>query len=149
TYRIYDGNTLVKSVVIDQRNSPSGVAVGGGVFQCLAMVPITSGTLRVTLDDNVNGQVVADAVRVVSVAAPTSDLNWSGGGITAPATAASQTSFSIPRTYTISGSAASADFTIAYYASADAVLGNSDDILIGSETITAAADKAVGTHAGT
>src|SRR5262249_34911598 len=31
----------------------------------------------------------------------------------------------------------------------DAVLGNADDMLIGSETLSSVADRAVGTHAGT
>jgi hypothetical protein len=80
---------------------------------------------------------------------PASDLSWSGGGITGPATVFARTPFTISRNYNISGLAVSGNFTIGYYASVDAVFGNADDVLLGIETISAAADKAVGNHTGT
>src|SRR5262249_55865874 len=107
-----------------------------------------SGTLRVVLADNVDGYVVADAVRLVPIPAPVVDLNWSGGGLGSQATAATQTPFTLSRTYTISGAAAGSNFVIAYYASTDAVFGNADDVLLTTETISAAADKTVGVHSG-
>src|SRR5262249_44421043 len=64
-YSIYDGNTLLQTVLVDQRPGPSGTTVGGSAFQNLATVQITSGTLRVVVSDNVDGYVVADAVRLV------------------------------------------------------------------------------------
>jgi hypothetical protein len=76
------------------------------------------------------------------------DLNWSGGGITGPANAILQSPFTVRRTYTISGAASPASFTIAYYASLDTTLGNADDILLGTETISAAADLSAGVHSG-
>lgn len=47
------------------------------------------------------------------------------------------------------GGAFSGNFTIGYYASTNAAFGDGDDILLGTESITAAADKTVGSHAGT
>src|SRR5262249_8995286 len=147
-YAIYDGTTLLKTALVDQRPAPSGVVVGGVAFQILANVRITSGTLRVVLSDAGDGFVVADAVRAVQIPTPTVDFNWSGGGITGPTAVSSANTFTVNRTYTVSGTAAAADFAITYYASTDTVLGNADDILLGSETISAAADKTAGSHSG-
>ncbi|MCI0459041.1 MAG: S8 family serine peptidase [Gemmataceae bacterium] len=147
-YSIYDGTTLLQTVLVDQRPAPSGTVVGGVAFQSLATVQITTGAVRILLSDNANGYVVADAVRLVPIAAPQLDLNWSGGGIDGPFLADTQSPFTITRTYSISGEPAPAGFSIAYYASGDAVLGNSDDILLGSETISSADDRAVGSHSG-
>ncbi|WP_406699030.1 tandem-95 repeat protein [Singulisphaera sp. Ch08] len=64
-YRIYDGNTLIKTVRIDQRNNPAGgVTAGGAVFQNLGTVAITGSTLRVELGNDADGYVIADAVRL-------------------------------------------------------------------------------------
>jgi subtilisin family serine protease len=79
---------------------------------------------------------------------PVIDLNWAGGGISGPATTAVDAPFTLSRTYTISGEAAARDFTIAYYASRDTTLGNGDDILLGTETISASTDGALGKHSG-
>jgi len=102
-------------------------------------------------DDADAGQyVIADAVRVQPVAAPTIDLNWTSGGITGPTSASTQSTFTISRTYNITDSAGqgpSSNFVIGYYASPDTNFA--DATLLGSETISAAADKTVGTHSGT
>src|SRR5262249_9479288 len=66
-YATYDGATLLRTVTVDQRPAPSGTAAGGVVFQDLATVQVTTGTLRVVLSDNVDGYVVADAVRLVPI----------------------------------------------------------------------------------
>ncbi|WP_406700496.1 Ig-like domain-containing protein [Singulisphaera sp. Ch08] len=147
TYLIYDGSTLVRTVQVDQRNAPTGTVVGGTTFQSLGSVSISSGTLKVVLTNNANNYVIADAVRFAPVAPPTFDLNWSGGGVVAPANADTQTPFTVTRTYNIADTAATADFVISYYASTDAILGNGDDVLLATETITGAG-KTVGTHAG-
>jgi len=148
-YSIYDGTTLLKTVIVNQQPAPSGsTTLGGVVFQDLGTVNMTSGTLRVVLSDNANGYVVADAVQLVPIPAPTTDLNWSGGGISGPTAANSSTPFTVNRTYTISGTNVVPNFTIAYYASTDQVFGNADDVLVGTETISAAADKTAGTHSG-
>jgi hypothetical protein len=66
-YRIYDGNTLLATVRVDQTVTASGDLVDGTPFQTLAGINITSGTLRVVLgSDGTNGYYIeADAVRVV------------------------------------------------------------------------------------
>jgi len=67
-YAIYDGNTLLTTVLIDQTKSASGSSYGGVSFQTLATVNITSATLRVVLSNSGNGVwVVADAMRVAPV----------------------------------------------------------------------------------
>src|SRR5262249_18987443 len=93
-----------------------------------------------------------DAVRLSAVPVSNTDLNWSatGDGITGPATTSIQTPFTISRTYSVSGSAAPSSFTIAYYAStsSDPNQDLSKARLLGKETISAAADLAVGNHSG-
>src|SRR5262249_27275099 len=148
-YRIYDGTTLLQTIRINQKNAPVGTTVNGFVFQTLVLTNITSGAVTISLGNDANGFVIADAVRVVPLPPPVIDLNWSGGGITGPVTANTLSTFTINRTYAISGAPATTAFTISYYASTDATVGNADDVLLGSETITAAADMAVGSHAGT
>jgi uncharacterized repeat protein (TIGR03803 family) len=66
TYQIFDGATLLSTVMVDQTQAPTGGAVVSGVqFQSLGSYTITSGTLRVVLTDSANGVVVADAVVVI------------------------------------------------------------------------------------
>jgi hypothetical protein len=66
-YHIYDGTTLVANVTVDYTVSPSGTTINGSVFQTLATVTITSGTLKVVIDDSGNGQVAADAIAVITL----------------------------------------------------------------------------------
>jgi subtilisin family serine protease len=147
-YSIYNGNTFLQTVTVNQQASPSGTIIGGVAFQPIATVTIASGTLSVVLSDAANGYVVADAVRLVPLPPPTVDLNWNSGGISAPTSTDFQSTFTINRTYSVAGSVPSANFNIAYYASPDATFGNADDVLLGTETISAAADKSIGTHSG-
>lgn len=146
-YRIYNGTTLLDTIRVNQQLLPTGTDVNGSSFQTLTTVHV-SGTLRIELANDANNYVIADAVRLVTVPTPTIDLNWTGGGISAPASAAIGSPFTLDRTYTVSGGAANGDFTIAYYASRDAVFGNADDVLLGTEVI-GAADRTEGTHTGT
>jgi hypothetical protein len=152
-YAIYDGSTLLQTVAVNQTVSPAGSSFGGVAFQTLATVNLTTGTLKVTVNNTGNGSyVVADAVRFAPVPVSNTDLNWSaaGDGITGPASVNQQTGFTINRTYTVSGAAAPSSFTIAYYASMSADLKQdlSKATFLGKETISAAADLAVGNHAG-
>ena len=88
--------------------------------------------------------VVADLVNYGT------DLNWSGGGLAGlPSAADTETPFTITRSYNISLVPAGQNFTISYYATPDDAIGSPNAILIGTETISAAADKAVGLHTGT
>jgi hypothetical protein len=139
-YSIYDGNTLLTTVYANQTQSPVGSTAGGIEFQTLAIVPVDSGTLRVVLGNNADGVVVANAVEVSLAAAPTIDLNWSGGGISgSPSTIAATTPFQVSGTYTISstfaGGLAPSAFTIGYYASTNGQLSGAT--LLGRQTIAA------------
>jgi len=152
-YAIYDGSTLLQTVKVDQTQSPNGPSFGGVSFQTLATVTITSGTLKLVLSNTGNGvYIVANAMRVAPLTASNTDLNWSasGDGISGPASTSSQTTFTINRTYTVSGAAAPGPFSIAYYASTSASLTQdlSKALLLGTETLSATADLAVGNHAG-
>ncbi len=69
TYTVYDGNTSLGSVTVNQQQAPSGTTVNGSVFQSLGQFQISSGTLKVVLTDSANGYVIADAARAVAVAA--------------------------------------------------------------------------------
>jgi hypothetical protein len=150
-WNIYDGNTLVASVFLNNTQAPLGSSINGRPFQPIATVHITSGILKIVVSETPTGQVAVDAVRVlsVSVVPSTVDLNWTNGGLSnLPTSVASQAPFTVNRTYTISGDNITSSFTIGYYASTDQTFGNSDDLLMGTETISAAADLAVGSHSG-
>jgi len=71
-YEIWDGDTLVASIAIDQTRAPDdfGDTLGyGGAWERLGTFAIASGTLVVKLSDNVPywSYVVADAIRVERV----------------------------------------------------------------------------------
>ncbi len=75
------------------------------------------------------------------------DLSWDG--LTPPAGGvAAGLGFAVGRAFRVAGGPAGADFTVSYYLSRDAVFGNADDVLLGSETLQAAADGTVGRHTG-
>jgi hypothetical protein len=97
--------------------------------------------------------MVADAVRIAPAPVSSTDLNWSatGDGISGPSTVNAQTPFTVSRTYSVSGAAAPAKFTISYYASTSSSTSQdlSQATLLGSETLSATADLAVGDHSGT
>jgi hypothetical protein len=154
-FTIYDGSTPLQTVLVDQTKAPVGTSFGGVPFQKIAVVNISSGTLKVVLSNSGanNTYVIANAVRIAPVPPSNTDLNWSGpgDGVIGPPTASTQGTFTISRTYNISGAAAPNSFTIAYYASTspDPSQNLSQAIQLGSETISAASDLAVGDHTGT
>jgi ELWxxDGT repeat protein len=154
-YAVYDGSTLLATVPVDQTQKASGVSYGGVPFQTLATVAVGSGTLKVVLSNTgTNGTYIdADAVRVAALPPPVVDLNWAaaGAGISGPATVTTPTTFTVSRTYDIAGGTAPGSFTIAYYASAssDPKQDLSKATLLGTETVSAAADLTAGNHAGT
>lgn len=147
-YQILDDTTLRNTVRVNQRLNPVGTIVNGWAFQTLGTYEIDSGTLKVVLSNAVTtGFVIADAVRLVPIAPPNVDLNWSGGGLSSPTGGDDRTPFTITRAYNVSGEAPANDFTLSYFASQDTIFGNADDQLVGSETISGAA-KGVGLHTG-
>jgi hypothetical protein len=149
-YQFFDGNTLLQTDLVNQKLAPAGGATLGGVaFQYVTTVHVTSGTLKVTVSDNANGNAIADAIHVLTAATPTIDLNWNtpSAPLSGPTSATTSSTFTIHRTYNISGSAAPSSFTIGYYASTDTQFAHA--VLLGTETISASADLAVGAHSGT
>jgi PKD repeat protein len=153
-YALYDGSTLLSTVLVDQTQKASGPSYGGVPFQTLATVTVTSGTLKVVLSNTGTNHsyLIADAVRVAALPASATDLNWTapGAGISGPTSAVTQTNFTVSRTYNVGGQAAPGGFTISYYASAssDPKQDLSKATLLGTETLSAAADLAAGNHAG-
>jgi hypothetical protein len=65
-YALYDGSTLLQTVPVNEAQQPSGTTYGGCVFQTLATVTVSSGTLKVVLSNSgTNGSyIVANAVRI-------------------------------------------------------------------------------------
>jgi hypothetical protein len=144
TYAVYDGSVLLGTVQENQQLVPTGGATLGGMpFQSLGIFTIASGSLTVVLSDAGTGHVVADAMLVVPAAPATVDLS---GSLTGPSTLLVGTSFTLSRTYTISGAAAPGPFEISYYASASSTF-DSSAVLLGTETISAPS-LAVGTYSG-
>ncbi|HWE97544.1 MAG TPA: RHS repeat-associated core domain-containing protein [Tepidisphaeraceae bacterium] len=64
-YLIYDGTTLIKEIRINQQLAPSGPSYGGVTYQDLGPVSVSSGTLKIVLQNNADNYVIADAVRVL------------------------------------------------------------------------------------
>ena len=64
-YTVYGGATAKGTVTVDQRVDPSGAIFEGSRWESLGSFSITGDTLRVELSDNANGNIVADAVRIV------------------------------------------------------------------------------------
>jgi ELWxxDGT repeat protein/autotransporter-associated beta strand protein len=70
-YQVFDGATLLGTVLINQQQAASGGVTSGGVnFQSLGRFSIQSGTLTVVLSDNANGYVIADAMLAQTAALP-------------------------------------------------------------------------------
>jgi hypothetical protein len=65
-YKIYNGSTLKGTYLVNQKVAPSGPVFDGRPWQSLAVVPISSGTAEVELNDYANNRVVADGVRLIA-----------------------------------------------------------------------------------
>jgi RHS repeat-associated protein len=65
TFRVYNGVELAGAVVIDQKSHPLGPTQENCVWQSLRVITATSDWLSVTLTDQADGLVIADAVRLV------------------------------------------------------------------------------------
>ncbi len=64
-FTIYDGNTPLATIPVNQQLAPTGDISNGITWQSLGTFTVTGNTLRVRLSDNANGYVIADAVRIV------------------------------------------------------------------------------------
>jgi hypothetical protein len=69
-YQIYDGSTLVKTLTVNQQNTPAGKVNGGAIFQSLGTFNITSGTISIVVSSQAVGDLVADAILVTPSSAP-------------------------------------------------------------------------------
>ncbi len=76
------------------------------------------------------------------------ELDWTGGGVTAPATAAAQEPFRATRAYRVGRAAIAGDFRVLYYACRGTTFGGPDDLFLGGEVISREDDKSLGAHAG-
>src|SRR5262249_30842662 len=94
------------------------------------------------------GSATASPILNIWAATPPTDLNWTGGSVTAPASATTTGAFTVSRTYNVSGNAAPRGFTIGYYQSASPPFAASA-VRIGREVVSGAAALTTGTHAGT
>jgi len=66
-YAVYDGALLKGTVTLDQTVAPSGAVFEGVPWESLDTFSIAGDTLRVELSDYADGNIVADAVRLVPV----------------------------------------------------------------------------------
>jgi hypothetical protein len=66
-YTVYDELVAKGTVTVDQTVAPSGAVVEGVPWESLGLFSITKDTLGVALGDDANGNIIADAVRIVPV----------------------------------------------------------------------------------
>ncbi len=73
-YNVYDGNTLIATVTVNQQIAPSGPTYNGVAFQTLTTIIPTSGTITVVevAAPNSSGALVADAIRIAPPGSPPS-----------------------------------------------------------------------------
>ncbi len=69
-YTISDGTTPLATVNMNQQFAPSDATIGGQGWESLGTYTAASGTLNVSLSDNADGVVVANAVTIVQTQAP-------------------------------------------------------------------------------
>jgi hypothetical protein len=137
------GDMADRTVGTHLGTSPSYQINFAGTYYVFARVE--NGTVILETDEANN---VTQSPQQISVATAV-DLDWTGGGIAGPATATTTTTFTIDRTYSVAESDSPGNFAIAYYRSDNATLGDADDVLLGTEPITASGDKTIGSHTGT
>lgn len=65
-YTITDGLNTLGTVLVNQQLMPVGDQSNGIVWQSLGMFNTATGSLHVRLNDNANGMVIADAIRLVA-----------------------------------------------------------------------------------
>ena len=108
SYSIYNGSTLLATVVENQQTLPAGGTFNNVAFQFLGTYNITGSLLRVQLNNKTNGVVLADAV-AIEKAVPGGDLSISdfdsaGGSSTTGAIGTDTAAGSITYTITVSNS---------------------------------------------
>ena len=146
-YTIYDGSTSLGTVNVSQLQTPTGVNSRGTTWQQLAVVTISSGTLKVILTNNANGYVEADAVRIVGPLPPVQVTGSSNvtiiEGSESPSTA-NNTDFGqalvggapVTQTYTITNTGTS---TLNLVGSAPVSVSNTTDFTVTQPTVSSLA----------
>ena len=69
-YTILDGSDALATVQLNQQATPTDATIDGQAWQSAGVYSAASGTLVVRLSDDANGDVVADAIRLVAVVPP-------------------------------------------------------------------------------
>ncbi len=64
-FTVYDGTTNRGTFRVNQQLAPSGAVYDGRPWQSLGVVSIAGSSCKVTLTDDADGRVIADAVRLV------------------------------------------------------------------------------------
>ncbi|KAA1262189.1 hypothetical protein LF1_47510 [Rubripirellula obstinata] len=85
-YEIYDGATLVDTVIVNQTLPCDDTQLDGHDWERIAVMPINSGTLRIRMLDGPNGDrfIIADAIAVRTRKFELTSVNpTAGGGATA------------------------------------------------------------------
>ncbi len=75
-YSVLDGATVLATERVDQRVAPDDVTAAGVAWESLGVYVPDGRSLTVRLSDDADGNVIADAVRVVEVAAPAEVVDW-------------------------------------------------------------------------
>lgn len=76
-FTVVDGATTLGTTLVNQQAAPTGVNLDAFNWANLGVFTSTSGSLDITLSNNANGYVVADAIRLVQVA----DVIVDDGGV--------------------------------------------------------------------
>jgi hypothetical protein len=81
-YTILNGATPVGTVLVNQQLAPAGEVSNGITWQSLGTFEVTNGTLMVRLNDNANGYVIADSIRLVpgGIGPQSPEINIAGSG---------------------------------------------------------------------
>ena len=66
-FTVYDGSVSKGTFTVNQQLAPSGAVFGGRPWQSLGIFPIKNDTMKVEVNDNANGRVIADGARLVAV----------------------------------------------------------------------------------
>jgi len=67
-FTIYDGTKVVGQAQLNQKVAPNDLTDAGSAWENIATIDVTGTTLKVTLTNAANAFVIADAVRIESVA---------------------------------------------------------------------------------
>jgi ABC-type polysaccharide/polyol phosphate transport system ATPase subunit len=66
-FEVYVGDTLVRSVRVNQQEDPVGSRLGNSHTTSVTQFRVTGGTVRVVLSNDADGWVVADAIRLLQI----------------------------------------------------------------------------------